>query len=260
MSFMIGSRLCLLFLFAALLPKAVAAQTAPAPAPKAIVVELFTAEGCSSCPPADNLLAQLRQVKVADGVVVIPLGLHVDYWNNLGWIDRFSSAAYTERQQRYAEKMHLEGPYTPQMVVNGVVQFVGNDVPRARDTLLQAASQPSSASVQIIPAGEGKFQVTVKGAEGNGDVMLAVTEDNLSTKVSGGENANRELRHSAVVRELRSIGHLRNGSFDDHVTLNLKKDWKRDDLRVVVFVQQSHNGAIQGAATLGLAEKTAAAR
>jgi hypothetical protein len=251
----------LVLLCAAALTIGSSAQSTSLMSRKAVVVELFTSEGCSSCPPADALLGRLRQETLVEGVEVIPLGLHVDYWNHQGWIDRFSSASYTERQVKYADHLHVEGPYTPQMVVDGSWQFTGNDPMRALQAIQQAASRPSQADVQIAPAGEGKFQVTVKGApNASGDVMLALTEDNLASKVSGGENSNRELHHSAVVRELRLLGHLRNGNFEDRVSVNLKKDWKREDLRIVVFAQQSHAGAIEGAASLPLADKSASAR
>ena len=251
-------RLVILLLGATALPLLLSTQTAAPPARKAVVVELFTSEGCSSCPPADLLLGRLRQEKFADGLEVVPLGLHVDYWNHQGWTDRFSSAAYTDRQIKYAEKLHVPDPYTPQMVVDGSLQFTGNDPLRARQAILQAAQRPAAAEIQITPAGEGKFQVTVKSKpDATGDVILAVTEDNLMSKVSAGENSNRELHHSAVVREFKSLGHLRNGNFDDRVSVNIKKDWKHDDLRIVVFVQQSHAGAIDGAASLPLAEKSA---
>jgi hypothetical protein len=253
------TRLVILLLGAAALPPLLLTQTAAPPARKAVVVELFTSEGCSTCPPADVLLGRLRQVKFADGLEVVPLGLHVDYWNRQGWTDRFSSAAYTDRQIKYAEKLHVQDPYTPQMVVDGSLQFTGNDPVRAGQAILQAAQQPAAAEIQITPAGEGKFQVTVKGKpDVTDDVILAVTEDNLVSKVNAGENKNRELRHSAVVREFKSLGHLRNGNFDERVSVNIKKDWKHDDLRIVVFVQQSHTGAIDGAASLPLAENSAA--
>src|SRR5581483_91305 len=93
---------------------------------KAVVVELFTSEGCSSCPPADELLNRMNGRASSNGATIIPLGFHVDYWNYLGWQDRFSSHAYSERQQQYAQRFGLGGPYTPQMVVDGANEFVGN--------------------------------------------------------------------------------------------------------------------------------------
>src|SRR5215472_17647092 len=169
-----------LLIAAVVMPVTPGVGAPPAVARKTVVVELFTSEGCSSCPPADALLGRLRQEKFADGLEVVPLGLHVDYWNHQGWTDRFSSAAYTDRQIKYAEKLHVPDPYTPQMVVDGSLQFTGNDPLRVRQAILQAAQRPAAAEIQITPAGDGKFQVTVKGKpEATGDVILAVTEDNL---------------------------------------------------------------------------------
>jgi hypothetical protein len=239
---------------AAILPSSSIPQAgAPEAARKCVVVELFTSEGCSSCPPADALLGRLRDEKFAEGLLVVPLGLHVDYWNYQGWTDRFSSDAYTRRQQKYAERFRIEGPYTPQMVVDGEWQFTGNDALRARQAILQAAQRPQPAQIQISPVSPSpadSLQVQVKGAGTAGEVMLAITEDNLASKVAAGENGGRELHHWAVVRELRAIGRLRDGSFEAAVPLKLKKDWKREDLRVVVFVQDTANGRIDGAATL----------
>jgi hypothetical protein len=254
-----------LFLAALMLPLFLATQNrsgAPASSPgrKAVVVELFTSEGCSSCPPADALLGRLRQEKFADGVEVIPLGLHVDYWDFQGWRDRFSSASYSERQAKYARRLGIEGPYTPQMVVDGTRQFTGSDASRARQAIVQAALQPQAAEVEISAAAGDTVLVRVKAAPAaSGQVILALTEDNLSSRVGAGENGGRELHHSAVVRELRPLGHLRNGGFEASVPLTLNKDWKRDDVRVVVFVQ-ADNGAIGGAASSQLRAQSVSAR
>lgn len=251
-------------LVAMLLPRTSRPAATASPARKAVVVELFTSEGCSSCPPADELLGRLRQEKFADGLEIIPLGLHVDYWNFQGWTDRFSSAGYTQRQAKYARKFRIEGPYTPQMVVDGASEFVGSDAARVRSAIVQAALRPQLARVEIAILSLGapqRLQVQVHAAAGTpGEVLLAYTEDNLATKVGGGENSGRELRHSAVVRELRSLGHLRNGSLEASLPLELKKDWKRNDVRVVVFVQEPDNGAIDGAASLQLDVPAASAR
>lgn len=216
---------------------------------QSVVVELFTSEGCSSCPPADALLGQLRQPPNANGAEVIPLGFHVDYWDSLGWHDRFDSYAYSRRQEDYARKFHIDGPYTPQMVVNGEFEFVGSMAGKARETIAEAAAQSPAAQVQISPAGGNKLLLKVTGSR-PADVMLAITEDNLVTKVGGGENGGRVLHHSAVVRELRRIGHVRNGGFSATVPLTIEKGWKRDDLRAVVFVQDEASGRIFGAASV----------
>lgn len=228
-----------------------AATPTPADAKKSVIVELFTSEGCSSCPPADALLGQLRQKKNANGAEVIPLGFHVDYWDSLGWRDRFDSPAYSRRQEDYARKLHIEGPYTPQMVVNGEAEFVGNDAARAREAIAQSSVEASLAQVEIAASSGPELSVKVKSVE-PAEVMLAITEDNLTTKVGAGENGGRTLRHSAVVRELRRLGALKDGHFAARVPVRAEPEWKHDDLRAVVFVQEAGSGKILGAASLPL--------
>lgn len=232
--------------------------TDPGTPRRAVVVELFTSEGCSSCPPADELLGHLRQDLSAKNIQVIPLGFHVDYWDGLGWKDRFSSANFTQRQERYAQALKVDGPYTPEMVVDGEVEFVGNDAGHAQRTIRQQASQLETAQVKVAPAGADQLTVQVKGpvsSGGNALVMLAITEDNLSTQVFSGENGGRTLHHSAVVRELRQVGTLNNGGMETTVPLKLQKEWKRNDLRAVVFVQNGPSGKIDGAASVALADQ-----
>jgi hypothetical protein len=237
----------------------VAKTTEPGVPRRAVVVELFTSEGCSSCPPADELLGHLRQDLSAKNIQVIPLGFHVDYWNSLGWKDRFSSAEFTQRQEQYTRALKVDGPYTPEMVVDGELEFVGNDASQAQRTIRQQAGQLETAQVKIAPAGADQLIIQVKGpaapSGGNALVMLAITEDNLSTQVGSGENGGRTLHHAAVVRELREIGMLHNGAIETTVPLKLEKEWKRNDLRAVVFVQQGPSGKIEGAASVALADQ-----
>src|SRR5580704_490614 len=124
---------------------AVATTLRAASAPTPVVVELFTSEGCSSCPPADLLLRRLEKEQPVPGVEVIPLSEHVDYWNQLGWKDPFSSGRFTDRQRQYADVFHKDGPYTPQMVVDGAPEFVGSDGPRALKTIAEAARRPKAS-------------------------------------------------------------------------------------------------------------------
>ncbi len=227
----------------------------PAAKRKAVVIELFTSEGCSSCPPADALLTRLGRGPSANGAEIIPLGFHVDYWNYLGWRDRFSSHDFTARQEQYAAEFR-EGPYTPQLVVDGQSQLVGSDSSGAERAIVQAAAQQQQAEVQLSWKSPEKLQVvaTADGVTSNERpiLLLAITEDNLSSKVAAGENGGHNLRHTAVVRELRVLGRLANGRWEGAVPLNLAKDWKRQDLRVVAFVQSAAAGSIQGAASIAL--------
>ena len=247
--------LAILALAAVSLSLVLAKTSEPGAPRKAVVVELFTSEGCSSCPPADELLTHLRQDLSARHIEVIPLGFHVDYWNSLGWKDRFSSADFSRRQELYTQSLRVDGPYTPEMVVDGAVEFVGNDAGHAQQTIREAASRPEVATVKISSAAGDQLAVQAKAPTSAKDaqVVLAITEDNLMTQVGSGENGGRTLHHAAVVRELRRLGGLREGSFAANVPLKLDKDWKRADLRAVVFVQEGGTGKIAPGKILGAA-------
>lgn len=233
--------------------------------PVPVVVELFTSEGCSSCPPADELLADLARSQPVSGVDIIPLGEHVDYWNGLGWADPFSSAAFTERQQCYVQSFRLRSTYTPQMVVDGRQQFVGGNRARALQAIRQAAGE-GKARVSVRPTGPVSADRAVSlevnvtdlprfSRGGSAGVFLALTENDLSSDVSRGENSGHKLQHHGVVRELRHIGGMdrSTGSFSARPTVTLLEDWKLADLEAVVFVQERSGLAILGAATTKLA-------
>ena len=227
-------------------------SAAPAALRKVVVVELFTSEGCSSCPPADELLAHLQGNHTTNGAEIVPLGFHVDYWDSQGWQDRFSSHNYTKRQEIYAARFKIESPYTPQMVVDGSSEFTGNDVGRAQHAIAQATMQPQTADVQLSWTDGQKLTVHVSSQEpGAVEVMLAITEDNLSSNVGAGENQGHVLHHAAVVRDLRHLGQLTKGQFQTDITIKTRKDWKTKDLHVVAFVQSASGGPILGAATVG---------
>ncbi|HXO37353.1 MAG TPA: DUF1223 domain-containing protein [Candidatus Acidoferrum sp.] len=251
------SALAVLAFAAAYISIVVARPNESGPPRKAVVVELFTSEGCSSCPPADELLGHLSHDLSAKNIQVIPLGFHVDYWDGLGWKDRFSSAGFTQRQEQYARALKVDGPYTPEMVVDGAVEFVGNNAGQAQHTISQHASQPEIAAVKITPEGANQLSIQIKApaTTGNALVMLAITEDNLSTQVGSGENGGRTLHHAAVVRELRELGKLREGSFEGAAQLKLQKDWKLQDLRAVVFIQNGPSGNIDGASSIALTDQ-----
>lgn len=233
-----------------------------------VIVELFTSEGCSSCPPADIVLAQLEKTQPVGGAEVIALSEHVDYWNYIGWADPFSSAAFSARQQAYAPVFGNDGVYTPQMVVDGQAEFNGSSSGKAQAAITRAAKL-AKAEVKIVPAQSGlnnaqaiKLKISVEKlpAVTTGDVaevLLAITESNLSSQVVRGENSGRKLGHTAVVRELRSLGQLADSSktFEAEPTASLDKKWNRSELRAVVFVQEHTHKRILGAASFSLAEK-----
>jgi len=232
----------------------------PASAQGPIVVELFTSEGCSDCPPAEALITQLSHQRTSKSTELILLEEHVDYWNSSGWFDRFSSSDFTDRQNRYVKQFHLATPYTPQMVVDGRLQGVGNSVSGVQRMLSDASSDPKTSAVALRLVSPTKLSVTVDDStHGKQKVLLAITEDDLTTKVKGGENGGRVLTHSAVVRNLKSLGNTADGKFETTVDLPAKSDWKRPDLRAIILVQSSDSGQIVGAASVPYAAASQAA-
>ena len=212
----------------------------------AVLVELFTSEGCSSCPPADRVLAQLSEQQLVGGVDVIAMSEHVDYWNQLGWSDPFSAPQFSARQNQYARSFRHADVYTPQMVVDGQAEFVGSDVRQAIQAVTHAAQKPKgSVTIGLVgrDIGAVKLQVSVNPMSGMtrgepADVFLAVTEDHLSSSVERGENRGRKLAHVAVVRSLSQIGSLDEaGSFTSSPAVRIARQWKAMDLRAIVFVQ-----------------------
>lgn len=234
---------------------------APADDRTPVVVELFTSEGCSSCPVADEFLAALDEKQPVSGVEIIALEHHVDYWNQLGWADPFSSSALTARQQSYALAFHTSDIYTPQMVVNGRKEFVGSDQRQALLEVQRASSRPR-VTVRLRKESGRVLSLRVAGvprdqADGVYDVLLAITESHLSENVGRGENAGRLLRHSEVVRSLTRVGVIDSRkfeSFSQEVRLNLDNSWRRENLRAVLFVQAQHSREIVGAASRNLGQ------
>ena len=227
-----------------------------------VVVELFTSEGCSSCPPADAILSSLaRQRTAVKGIDLILLGEHVEYWNGQGWNDRFSASSYTQRQYEYIRRLHLATAYTPQIVVDGHLQTAGGNSSEVQNDIVEEARTHKPATVSLSLVAPDKLRVIVNDTNaGKRQVLLAVTEDNLSTTVKGGENGGRVLKHDAVVRELRALGDVSNGTFDKTVTLPHKSDWKQADLRAVVLVQDTGSGVIDGAASVPFESANTTAR
>ena len=231
-----------------------------------VVVELFTSEGCSSCPPADALLAKMESAQPFKGVRVIAIEEHVDYWNQQGWVDPFSSVEWTDRQQAYAAAFRQDGPYTPQMVVNGRTQLIGSRTDQAVKAVQEAQGVPATV-VKLAASGAGNpnephFAVSVgKLAQlspgDSAEVWLAITESGLASQVSRGENAGRNLSHASVLRSLRRIGNADSradaSAFQGDASLKLKSGWKRENLLAVVLVQEKKSRRILGAASQKIA-------
>ncbi len=226
---------------------AIAQDTAKGP----VVVELFTSEGCSSCPPVDHMLGELQKQHTWNGAELIVLGEHVDYWNQLGWKDRFSSHTFTERQTAYAQETGSE-VFTPELVVDGQPKLVNNKDPNSFQRAIESSAQAAMpARVTLTASTPEQLHVAVENG-GKGDaVLLFITQDDLSTSVKAGENGGTTLHHTAVVREMRRIGKTKAGQFQADVPLKIDPEWQRNALRVIVLVQQDNGaGKIVGAAAL----------
>jgi hypothetical protein len=218
-----------------------------------VIVELFTSQGCSSCPPADRLLSKLGK-----DPKVIPLAFHVDYWNYIGWSDPFSSKAWSQRQQGYARAFHSNRIYTPQLVVSGRTQVVGSDEAGIRRQVSEALSAEPAGRVTVSaePSADGRLKIRagaklVRAADGPLDLWVAVYEIGLTTKVGAGENASRTLSNDFVVRRLEKALTLPGtaGAEDSgEVLLGLDKRWDREHLGIAAFLQDPKTMAIQGAA------------
>jgi hypothetical protein len=211
-----------------------AAAAEPARAP--VLVELFTSEGCSSCPPADRLLETL------DPQVVV-LSEHVDYWDHQGWRDPYSSHASTLRQETYARGFGIQGPYTPQMVIDGATEFVGNDGRRAADEVARARNR-EKLGIRLARTESG-VRIEIDPAAKSADVMLALADDSGTSQVAAGENKGRQLHHVAILRSLRKVGSLKHGkAFAQTVEVPAGAG------RVIVFVQDGPAGKVYGTAML----------
>ena len=233
------------------------APTQPVQHPNAtpVLVELFTSEGCSDCPPADALLAHLQRDQPVASANVIALEEHVDYWDHLGWRDRFSSHDLTERQGAYTQRLHLDDNYTPQMIVDGTDQFVGSDSAHAVRSIASAARAPKIA-LTLTPINFSGFHasgtVSVSAnpaAPSNADLYAALVQRSATTNVLRGENGGHTLHHVSIVLALQKIGDSRNAAAPLSFSLKVPQGEPPANLAVVVFAQQPGQGAILGAAS-----------
>ncbi|GAB2602242.1 DUF1223 domain-containing protein [Spirosoma areae] len=226
-------------------------KPAAAPAPQPVVVlELFTSQGCSSCPPADNALQDITRQAARSGQAVYGLSFHVDYWNRLGWQDPFSAKQYTDRQRQYSHSLKSQ-TYTPQLVINGRQDVVGGQRGRIEQVIQAIQKQPASAFVGV----DGRIthssrQVTVNyelSAAGPYRVNVALVQKEARTAVKNGENGGRTLLNTNIVRQFETVDET---GTSGRVALDLPTDLAADQTTVLVYVQRTDNGQVVGAKLL----------
>ena len=208
------------------------------------VLELFTSEGCSSCPPADKLLPQLA----TENTNVIPLSFHVDYWNRLGWTDPFSQAEFSDRQREYGRQFRLESIYTPQLIINGEFEMVGNNRSTAQADIKNVLKEKAAVEVRVdeVKKENNKLSVTctLNGNMDQTDVMAALVQKHAEMKVKAGENRGATLSHTNVVRSFLQKPAQQKMQFE----IDIPKDLADDNTLIIVYTQQKKDLKITGVA------------
>ncbi|KAF2337469.1 DUF1223 domain-containing protein [Flavobacterium nitrogenifigens] len=209
------------------------------------LLELYTSEGCSSCPPADELLGRIQNEYRDKNVYV--LAYHVDYWDKQGWKDIFSNADFTKRQYDYAQFLGKEPIYTPQVIINGKTDYIGSQETSLRNGIKSALSKPTLASLNLEAsqnANSLSVNYNVEGTSKNSRLLLAVVQKEAKSNVKRGENANRVLTHYQIVRNLQSVdlNKIKKGT----ATISLPKNYNAQDFEIIGFVQDMNSGAILG--------------
>ena len=208
------------------------------------VVELFTSEGCSSCPPADALVAKAN--KEFAGKIYI-LGFHVDYWNQLGWRDQYSSAAWTNRQKHYVELFNLNSAYTPQIVVNGKKEFVGSDEGSLNNTIQEELQNTSPADIALTAqkVNDKSISITYTLSKTDDAVLnIALVQLQATTAVKKGENQGRSISHINIVREFKSINKVKSSGSAE---LSIPSGADLNDYAVIAYLQDKDKWQVLGA-------------
>lgn len=239
----------ILFLTISSLPSFVLAQK------NFVVVELFTSEGCSSCPPADELLTKVSEQAKATNQNVIPLAFHVDYWNNRGWKDPYSKFQFTTRQENYSRILAEKQVYTPQAVINGKISFTGSKEVVMNEQIQSALKIPADAEVELKIDSTGNdtlyvsYSISKSGSGVNYSLRFALTEDGLTSKIGSGENAGKTLEHNNVVRLFTSVDSPLEAGTNKIPLKGLKPDQR---FRLTAFIQHKQSMKIIGAKRIKL--------
>lgn len=225
---------CLLILSGRILTFQISAKTP-------VLVELFTSQGCPTCPQADKVLADLETSQPIADAEIITLAWHVDYWDGFGWKDEFSSPVFSQRQVAYSRALNFSGTYTPQMFVDGTTFFIGTKMDKATKAITQSAKN-SKPEVKLS-LGDGKLKINIPALpkHDRASVYVAFTQDNLTRKIGRGNNAGKTLTHSSVARDLRAVASIepQMQKFDGETFLQIQPDWDINNLHLIVFVQEN---------------------
>ena len=252
---MIRSAVLLFLVITTTLMQTNSAQTPPS---SPVLIELFTSEGCSSCPPADALLQQLDHTQPVGGAQLIVLSEHVDYWDHDGWKDPHSSHSLTDRQNVYADHLGLKSVYTPQMVVDGTTEFLGSNGPSAKQAI-EKARDLEKTPVRISGVSRenpGTLQAHVEtdplpesSRARKADVYVVLALNHAESQVAGGENKGRRISHVAVLQSLTKVGTVeKSKNFAQDVRVKIDPRVDHTNLRLIAFVQEPGQGKVLGAA------------
>ncbi len=216
------------------------------------VLELFTSEGCSSCPPADELVAKIQQENKNQPVYI--LAYHVDYWNRLGWKDVFSSPAFSARQKQYASWLNLDGVYTPQAIINGRKEFIASEAGTMRNALKQSLQTAAAGQLVLsdVKNSNNRIELNYQTDKifGSAALVLAIVQKAATTQVKGGENGGRTLSHVQIVRQLQTVA--LGGKTSGKAGIDLPEHLNMNGLELIAFVQNTKTGAITAAAKSAL--------
>ena len=221
-----------------------------------VLLELFTSEGCNSCPPADELLLDLIKKQPIAGIEMIGISEHVDYWNHLGWTDRFSSRVYSQRQEGYASRMGVSEVYTPQIVVDGESQVLGSDRTAVLSAVRKAAASPKlELSISNVKQADGvvtaSIALSASGSAADLDLYAALTDDEDRSLVTGGENSGQSLRSAGVSRVVKGYGRVPAGG-QASITIGPILPSTRQKTHLLVWCQSPNQGAVRAIAYLAL--------
>ena len=212
------------------------------------VIELFTSEGCSSCPPADALVARIEKENQDKPVYI--LSYHVDYWDRLGWKDTFSNRIFSQRQNQYAKWLNLSSVYTPQIVVNGSREFVGSEEKTLRSAITSSLSEKGKAKLAISISGQSIIDYQINQSTLGYNLLLALITPNASNKIERGENKGKTLSHVQIVRSLENFS--LNGKEKGSVNLLTTKGIQQGSTEIIALLQNEKTGKITAAAKLKL--------